>query len=401
MIYVFTANARSPLSLMEQKQAASFYSEMNSTRATAPVSTSYSGHSLAASSATATNSDGSGFNDQTSQVLVNGFAGVVGFQLLYFAFVRFGLEGCVMPRLFREVYRDLTIVNQRSFTAHVLWLVVKLCILPAAWPFVQVFFCGHTFQDPLFRGTSISNADYLGVVYFAVLSMFLFELIYRLKISPVSLIHHTAGCALGVWQVVEQRYQDDATTELQFRLLMLYGVFEVVFETFPHAAVIFYRCQPATAAGLRRTARVWLASGCSSLVGTTTELVVLAMFMWRTWGLWALGMRVVLPLSHVAFMAAQVYGARVGFQLHVEFRRRAAVAWARERAVADGSVSEVVAEKLGAVIGVDWEAEEEAKEEDDKEGVASGGVAFTHHCRCCCRQRESVDGLELPLYPGT
>lgn len=348
------------------------------------------------------------FNDQTSQVLVNGVTYIVLFQLIYFFFVRFALEGFVMPRYFRKAYLDLTIINQRSFTAHVLWLVVKVCLIPAAWPFIAVFFCGRTLKDSLISGGSISNADFLSVAYFAVVSMFLFEIIYRLKISPVSLIHHTAGCALGIWQVIEEVYSDSVSTESQFRLLVLYGLFEILFETFPHYAVVYYRCQPKNAAGLRRTSHIWMASGCSSLVGTTSEFVVMGVFMWKNWYKWSLGMQVTLPLLHFAFMAAQVHGARVGFQLYREFRKRSLVAREKENAVMEDDdeerrVSVVTAstdEKSGAAgggaavrvereTGPDVEAEEQAE-------VVTVEVAVPESC--CCRG--PVDKLQLPMYPN-
>ncbi|KAJ4391140.1 hypothetical protein N0V93_004755 [Gnomoniopsis smithogilvyi] len=358
------------------------------------------------------------FNDQTSQVLVNGFAGVVGFQLIYFCFVRFVLEGFVMPRIFRKAYVDLTIVNQRSFTAHVLWLTVKLCLIPAAWPFIAVFFCKRTLKDSLINGSPVSNADFLSIAYFAVVSMFLFEIIYRLKISPVSLIHHTAGCALGVWQVIEEVYSDSPSTEAQFRLLILYGVFEILFETFPHFAVVYYRCQSKDSVGLRRTSHMWMASGFSSLVGTTAEFIVMAVFMWRNWHLWDLAMRVVLPLLHFAFMAAQVHGARVGFQLYREFRQRALVAKEKERALVDGGdgdgdgdgdgsagrkVSVITTttatsdEKSGAGAAVRVERETGPGMEEAEEGQGVGGGHGVPES-CCCRG--PVDKLQLPMYPN-
>ncbi|KAJ4416435.1 hypothetical protein N0V82_006778 [Gnomoniopsis sp. IMI 355080] len=353
------------------------------------------------------------FNDQISQVLVNGFAGVVGFQLIFFFVVRYGLEGLVMPRFFRKAYTDLTIVNQRSFTAHVLWLALKLCLIPAAWPFIAVFFCGRTLKESLIgHGSPVSNADFLSVAYFAVVSMFLFEIIYRLKISPVSLIHHTAGCALGVWQVIEEVYDNNASTASQFRMLILYGVFEILFETFPHFAVVYYRCQRKDAPeGLRRTSRVWLVSGYSSLVGTTTEFVAMAVFMWRNWRYWGVGMRVVLPVLHFAFMAAQVHGARVGFQLYREFRTRAMVAEEKARAMVDeeagriGSVAPSVAavrttgeeeekEKSVAAAAVVRVEREMGTEEKEEEVVSGEDVRGS----CCCRG--PVDKLQLPVYPN-
>lgn len=125
--------------------------------------------------------------------------------------------------------------------------------------------------------------------------------------------------------------RDDAEAESQFRLLVLYGVLEVVFETFPHIAVIYYRCQAKTAVEMKKTSKIWLVSGCSSLVGTSGELVAIALFMWRNWKFWGFAMKVISPILHFAFVAAQIYGARIGFQLWREFGERPRKAEIEER----------------------------------------------------------------------
>lgn len=330
-------------------------------------------------------------NDQASLVLVNGFPCIVGIQLVYFAFVRFGLERFIMPKAFRKAYTELTIINQRSFTAHVLWLTVKLCLIPAAWPFIQVFFVRKSLEDPLFNGTSVSNADFLSVAYFAVIAMFLFEIIYRLKISPVSLIHHTAGCALAAWQTAEQVMHDDAGTDSQFRLLILYGVFEVVFETFPHFAVIYYRCQAKTAEGYRKTSRIWLYSGISSLVGTSLEFIAMGFFMWRNWQYWGIDMRVVIPILHFAFMAAQVHGARVGFQLHSEFKKKSRKSKDEEQEVVESSPPKTPPAEETKIL--------EPAIRVERESVADEPPSPTESIPpCYCREPQGE--IQLPTYPG-
>lgn len=227
--------------------------------------------------------------------------------------------------------------------------------------------------------------------------MFLFEIIYRLKISPVSLIHHTAGCALAAWQVSAQVMHEDEGTDSQFRLLVLYGVFEVVFETVPHIAVIYYRCQPKTAAGMRRTSRVWLVSGCSSLVGTTAEVAAMGVFMWRNWRYWEVAMRVLLPILHFAFMAAQVHGARVGFQLWREFKGRAREARLKERGGSEDSGRSEGSSAVGAgaekavPASVALRVEREAVADEDME--RSDGATLCRYCG-------PTDKLSVPIYPA-
>lgn len=278
---------------------------------------------------------------------------------------------------------------------------MKLCLLPAAWPFLAVFFCGRSLKDALFTGTAVSNADMLSVAYFAVIAMFLFEVIYRLNISPVSLIHHTAGCALAARQVSAQVMHEDASTDSQFRLLILYGVFEVAFETVPHVAVIYYRCQPKTAEGMRRTSRVWLVSGCSSLVGTTAEVAAMGVFMWKNWVYWDIEMRVPLPILHFAFMAAQVHGARVGFQLWREFggRARARDARIKERGRSEDTHSGRSTEggsATGAEKGVPNAVAIRVEREPGADGEDMEGSDGATSCRYCA----PVDKLSVPIHPA-
>lgn len=261
-----------------------------------------------------------------SAVLLNGFAVTVTMLVSYFLYVRFLLEGIVMPKFFKNVYLDLDVKNRRSFVSHFLWLTIKIILIPFAWPFVLTFFCGKTLRQSIVAGSPVSNADMLSVAYLIVMTMFIFEIVYRVTISPVSLIHHIAACALGCWQIIEQIGDDDISTDSQFKLVILYGMFEVLFETFPHFAVLYYRCQPKTSLGFHKTSRIWFMSGISSLVGTTAEFIVMAIFMWKNWWKWGLGMKIVLPILHFCFMGAQVHGARIGFQLWRSFGKKSSEA---------------------------------------------------------------------------
>ena len=125
---------------------------------------------------------------QASVVLINAFGCVTSTLLVYFFFVRFFLAAWFMPKVFKGIYTNLTIQNKRSFISHCLWLLVMILVIPAVWPFVIVFFTGRDLEGRIFNGALVSNADCLSVVYMMVIAMFIFEIIYRLSISPVSLM---------------------------------------------------------------------------------------------------------------------------------------------------------------------------------------------------------------------
>jgi len=108
-------------------------------------------------------------------------------------------------------------------------------------------------------------------------------------------------------------------------------------------------------------------------------------------------MQVLLPILHFAFMAAQVHGARVGFQLWREFKGRAREAGMKERVGSEdsgrseeSSATEAGAEK-GMPTSVALRVEREAVADEDMEG-SEGAVL----CRYC----GPADRLAVPTYPA-
>lgn len=101
-------------------------------------------------------------------------------------------------------------------------------------------FRGQGLTQPLFPGARISNADWLSVLYLAILSSFAWEICYRCKISPVSLLHHAGAIVLGAWQIAgdtawipyttvipaDGQFIDQTENDLQFKIILTYGVFE-------------------------------------------------------------------------------------------------------------------------------------------------------------------------------
>lgn len=145
-----------------------------------------------------------------------------------------------MPRLHRKAYTALSIPDQRSFTVHHHWLLVKFSCIPAAWPYINIMFRNQALAVPLFPGARVSNADFLSVMYMAIVSSFAWEICYRCKISVVSLIHHIAAIILGCWQLSGEvawvpyttvipstgYFIDTSANDQQFKIIMTYGVFE-------------------------------------------------------------------------------------------------------------------------------------------------------------------------------
>jgi hypothetical protein len=84
------------------------------------------------------------------------------------------------------------------------------------------------------------------------------------------------------------------------------GMFDVLAEFWPHVAIILYRMHPTEHNYLRK---VFLSAGIITCVGTIVETVAV-MYLWGwAWDRWTLAFKVVTPILHVIFSAAQLWGA--------------------------------------------------------------------------------------------
>jgi O-antigen/teichoic acid export membrane protein len=84
------------------------------------------------------------------------------------------------------------------------------------------------------------------------------------------------------------------------------GLFDVIAEFWPHVAIILYRMYPRDHNFLRK---VFLAAGIVTFAGTILE-TIFVMYLWGwAWDRWTLAFKVVTPILHIIFSAAQVWGA--------------------------------------------------------------------------------------------
>lgn len=159
------------------------------------------------------------------------------------------------------------------------------------------------------------------------IAMYLFELIFRAKLSYVAVLHHIGSVTIAASAVaisLNWRHQRDAVIEFMLcyvwgtillpSLLSRYlivlidhtGMFDVIAEFWPHIAIILYRVYPKDHDFLRK---VFLSAGVITFAGTIIETIVV-MWLWGSlWDRWTLPFRVVTPILHVVFSAAQVWGA--------------------------------------------------------------------------------------------
>lgn len=117
------------------------------------------------------------------------------------------------------------------------------------------------------------------------------------------------------------------------------GAFDIVSEFLPHVAIILYRVYPHRQ---RFLGRVFLISCATTAIGTLCETIVTMWLFGSLWSRWNLAFKVVTPLLHVAFSAAQIHGSLVFWRMYRRQQR-----CIRE----DPETFEVQEDKIGITLG--------------------------------------------------
>jgi hypothetical protein len=118
--------------------------------------------------------------------------------VFYFAIRFYILEGFLLKKLYGKIYTSMDDNTRRGFVNHHIAGGTKILILiVAAYPFIDVAFGNSTFHSPLFGSKHITQGDILIVVAQMLMAMYVFELFYRPKISPVSVGHHIGTIMIG------------------------------------------------------------------------------------------------------------------------------------------------------------------------------------------------------------
>ena len=116
--------------------------------------------------------------------------------VVLFLLKQYIIEAFLLKRLYGSKYTQLSDVNRRGFVNHHIAGVTKLVILVAAvYPFINVAFRYAVLNDPYAKGSSVTLGDVLVVCTQVLVGMYVFELIYRVKIRYVAV--------LGLFRVIE------------------------------------------------------------------------------------------------------------------------------------------------------------------------------------------------------
>lgn len=143
---------------------------------------------------------------------------VVLFLIRFYILQRFLLE-----KLHGSIYTQMDDKTRRSFLNHYIAGATKIVIfVMALYPFGSVAFGTAAFSTPYIRGSSVKMGDLLLVAAQMLSGMFIFELIYRVKISPVSVAHHI-GSIMIAQAAITISVKGDPESSIEFVLCTVWG----------------------------------------------------------------------------------------------------------------------------------------------------------------------------------
>jgi hypothetical protein len=116
----------------------------------------------------------------------------------YFLIRYYVLEGFLMEKLYGKIYTSMDETTRKGFVNHHIAGTTKIIILiVAAYPFIDVAFVHSTFHTPFAGSKFVTQGDILLVVAQMLIGIYIFELFYRTKVSPISVGHHIGTILIG------------------------------------------------------------------------------------------------------------------------------------------------------------------------------------------------------------
>jgi hypothetical protein len=136
------------------------------------------------------------------------------------------LEGLLIPYLYGRTYTDMNEINRRGFINHHIAGATKFIIfLVAVYPFVRVVTSGpQAFHKPYIHGGPATLGDALIVVAQMLIGMYIFELLYRVKLSPVAVSHHIGTIMIGQSAIaISLKLAREPDADIEFILCTVWG----------------------------------------------------------------------------------------------------------------------------------------------------------------------------------
>ncbi|KAM3080293.1 hypothetical protein ACMFMF_003703 [Clarireedia jacksonii] len=238
----------------------------------------------------------------------------------YFLIRFYILEGFLLQLVYGKTYTQMDETTRRGFVNHHIAGVTKFLILIlAAYPFIDVAFGSATFHTPFAGSKHVSQGDILIIAAQMLIAMYVFELFYRPKISPVSVGHHVGTILIGQSAIaISLNLVRERDATIEFILCTIWGAFDIVSEFLPHVSIILYRVFPTSHKFLSRLFRI---ACITTLAGTTAETVLTMYLFGSLWPRWTLAFKITTPMLHVLFASAQLWGSWCFYKMYKKQER--------------------------------------------------------------------------------
>lgn len=235
--------------------------------------------------------------------------------LVIFFLVRYYLlEMVLIPRLYGRLYTSLNERARRGFVNHHLAGFAKFSMLiVCGYPYMMVMLKAASFHTPLHRGSCLSMGDMMVIISQVFAAMYLHELIYRHELSIIAVLHHIGTVIITQVAITLTLVKHEwHLAGIEFMLCMTWGAFDVLFEGWVHGVIIVHRVHPDNDAKFRN----WSRAACIGTgIGTIIETIVVMYLFGKFWDRWSLEFKVLTPILHLIFSAAQVWGTKNYWQM--------------------------------------------------------------------------------------
>jgi len=246
---------------------------------------------------------------------------IISIIFVNFFLIRFYiLERFLLQKVYGKTYTQMDETTRRGFVNHHIAGATKILILVlAAYPFIDVAFGSATFHTPFVGSKHVSQGDILIIAAQMLIAMYVFELFYRPKISPVSVAHHVGSVLIGQSAIaISLNLVSERDATIEFILCTVWGAFDIVSEFLPHVSIILYRVFPTSHRFLFKLFRI---ACITTLTGTTAETILTMYLFGSLWSRWTLAFKITTPMLHVLFASARLWGSWCFFRMYKKQER--------------------------------------------------------------------------------
>ncbi|KAK6522148.1 hypothetical protein TWF281_002714 [Arthrobotrys megalospora] len=208
-----------------------------------------------------------------------------------------------LPHVYAHIWGLSPDPTKRALlTLHIALLVRVVLLGVALYPFLTLIFGSSKVSDPVgFFLWRVTMGDRIVLAMSILPSYYLFEIIYRSRLSIVTWIHHV-GSIFAAQGAVTLVIYGHKNARYLFLLMTTWGFFDVVMELGPTIALIRLR------AARGDHDHLYFVFGVTALwvfALNNIQSVLVTYFMWATWDEWVPIFKIGIPALYLAFTASQ------------------------------------------------------------------------------------------------